>query len=141
MTLRYYVYTYATDQSHSCEANRFSAIQGIPRILWNPKFPYRIHKCLPSVPILSQINVPHPTSWRYILILYSHQRLGFLSSLLPSDFPTEILYTPLLSSISATSLAHVIISEFITHKIFGEEYRSWSSSLCCFLPSPLPHSL
>ena len=42
---------------------------------------------------------PHPTSWRSILILSSHLRLGLPSSLFPSGFPTTTLYTPLHSTI------------------------------------------
>ena len=37
---------------------------------------------------------PHPTSWRSILILSTHLRLGLHSCLFPSGFPTKTLYTP-----------------------------------------------
>ena len=36
----------------------------------------------------------HPTSWRSILILFTHLRLGLPSGLFPSGFHTKTLYTP-----------------------------------------------
>jgi len=36
------------EQSPSWEANRFSAYQEIPRILWNHKIHYRIYKSTPK---------------------------------------------------------------------------------------------
>ena len=44
------------EQSPSWEADRTSDSEEIPRIFLNPKVGYPIHKSLPPVPNLSQIN-------------------------------------------------------------------------------------
>ena len=128
-------------QSPSLEANRFSASQEIPHILWNLKVHYCIHLSLSPVPLLNHINpahCPQPISWRSIFILSSHLHLSLPSGLLPSGFLTTTLYVPLLSPIYATCPANLILLDLITWIIFGEEYRSLSSSLCGLLYSQLP---
>ena len=82
----------------------------------------------------------HPTSWRSILILSTHLRLGFPSGPFPSGFTTKTLYTYLSSPIRTTCPTHLILLDFITRKILGEEYKSFSSSLCNLLHSPVTSS-
>jgi hypothetical protein len=54
-----YQVTNSTMKGPFWEADRSWASQEIPRILWNLKVHYRIHKSLPPVPILNQIDPVH----------------------------------------------------------------------------------
>jgi hypothetical protein len=78
---------------------------------------------------------PHHTVWKSVLILPFHLRLGLPSGLFPSGIPIKTLYTSLLCVLRATCSAHLILLDLIIRTIFGEEYRSLSSSFRSFLHS------
>ena len=131
--------TYSIQQSPYWEANWFSASQEIPRILWNQKVYYRIHTCPPTVSFPSQINPPQFRS--SILILSSHLRLGLPRGLFSQVSPPKPCVHLLSPPTRATCSAPLILLDFITRILFGEEYRSLSSSLCSFLHFPVTSSL
>ena len=79
--------------------------------------------CHLSLSWASPIQSIYPTSWRSLLLLSIHLRLGLPSGLLQPGFPTKSLRTPLLSPIRITYPAHLIFLNFITRKILGEEYK------------------
>ena len=138
------LFTYFMEHSPSWEAIRFSVNQQTPRTLWNLRVHHHLQNSPPPAPILDQINpvyTPQTTSPRSSLISSSHRRLGLPSGLFPPDFPTKTLHTTLLYSVRATCPAHLILLKFITQIIFGEEYRSVSSSLCGLLNYPIISSL
>jgi len=92
----------------------------------------------------SQLHLVHtPTS--HFLKIHLNIILPFTPgsskwSLTPR-FPHKTLHIPLLSPIRATRPAHLILLDFITRKIFSEQYRSSSLPLCSFLHSPVTSSL
>ena len=80
----YCLLTYYMEQSPSWEANRFSASQEIPRILWNPKAHYRIHKCPTPVPTLIHIDPIHAFTSHFLKIQFN--------IILPSAPGLKLLY-------------------------------------------------
>jgi len=120
------------EQSPSSEANRFSASQEIPRILWNPKVHYRIHKCPPPVSTLSQLDpvrTPTSHSLKIQLSINLPSMPGSSKSSLSLRFPQQnfVYASPLPPH--TTFPVHLIFLYFITRTVVGEEYRSLTLNL------------
>ena len=79
---------------------KFTAFYGTRRFI--PTFTRARHLSLSRARLI-QTMFSKPTSWRPILILSSHLRLGLSSGLLSSGFPIKTLYESLLSPLRAKS--------------------------------------
>jgi len=125
------------------EGNQFSASQQIPRTVGNPKVHYRIHKCHPPVPILSQLDPVHTLTSHFLKI---HLTINLST---PGSYKWSLsLALPLPSPVHTSTLPHTCYVPRPSHsyrfdhrRILGEEYRSLSSSICSFLQSPVTSSL
>ena len=131
-------------KSPSSEANWFAASQEIPRISRKPKVHYRTQKRPSAVSILGQPNPDHlPIS--HLLKIHPniiHTSTPRSPQWSPSlRFPQQDPIHPLSSPMRATCPAHLILLDFITRTILGEEYKSFRSSLCSLVHSPVTSSL
>jgi hypothetical protein len=140
-----YLRTYSLHiKSPSLEANRFSTSQEIHRILWNPKFHYRIHKCPPPVYILSQTNPIHASpshvlKIQFNIILPSTPRSSKWSLSFRFRHQNPLCTSPLFYACCMPSPSNC--SHLIIRKIFVELYKSLSYSLCNYFHSLVTLSL
>ena len=131
-------------QSPSWEADWFAASQEIPHISQKPKVHYRTHKRPPTVSILGQTNPVHIPTCHLLEIRPNiiHPSMPRSPQWSPSlRFPQQEPVHPLSTPISATFPAHLILLDFITRTMLGEECKPFSSSLCNLLHSSVTSSL
>ena len=109
-------------------------------VFLNPTSHYCVHHSPATVCLLSYINPFHYSPFCLFKVhinIILPSTSGFSKWFFPSGLHTKTLYTSLVSPIPATWSAHLILLDLITRIIFGEQYRSLSSSLCSFYHFPV----
>ena len=111
------------------------------------RFPtyYHVYRNPLLGPLLSQTNPIHTLTSYFFQIYFNILSSMPMSSKWPlsAGFPTITLYAFLCFPIHATSpnpciLLHLVVLLIL---VFGQKYRSWSSSLCNFLHLPITCTL
>ena len=131
-----YSLTHSMEQSPSWEANRFSAGQKIPRLLWKPEVHYRIHKCSPPVPFLRQLDPVHDSTSHFLkihLIIILPSIPGSSKWPLSLRFPHQNpVYTSLwwFLWIKYPTTAEKLVTGYLTVYLYDEEsvtlLNTWS---------------
>jgi hypothetical protein len=117
-----------------------SGREEIPRILWNPKVHYHVHRSQPPAPILSHMNPAHSFHLIYlrsILILSSHIYTSVLSS---SGFPTKFCFhflspslphsLPIWANLPRSSLFYTFLHSPITASLLSLSTLLQTPSTC-----------
>ena len=108
---------------------KFPAFHGTRRFI--PALTTVRHLSLSSASPIQSIY-PHPTSWRSILILPTHLRLGLPSGLFPFGFPTKTLYAPLSSSLlSSTNTTKLYYVYYFVRATCFDSHMFLYIFICC----------
>ena len=99
---------------------------------------------LPTIcpsPEPEESNLYPPISFLRSLLIFWCLCLGLPSGLFPSSFSHQDECVFLFSPIYDTCLTHFVFLNLIMRIMFGDQYRSRSSSLCSFFQFPFTPSL